>query len=176
MTWHPVLISISMTAEAMSIPSWMLSTNWWQRDARSLLTTSTGNMNPSTKTGMFGSHISEILDRNNVIYVSSAGNTAYKHYTGDFLDNGYHEHDFSGGKNQSFNFTLDRIADATVVLQWNDRFAASDNNYDLYLYDRSTGQLSGLQQQFPGRDAGSPRGPGSTRTREQQRSMQRSVS
>jgi hypothetical protein len=96
---------------------------------------------PFYEDGDVGSHLSEILGRNDVIYVSSAGNTAYKHYTGDFLDNGNHEHDFSGGKNQSFNFTLDRIADATVVLQWNDRFAASDNNYDLYLYDRNTGQL-----------------------------------
>lgn len=96
---------------------------------------------PFYEDGDVGSHLSEILSRNHVIYISSAGNTAYKHYQGDFLDNGNHEHDFSRGENQSFSFTLDRIADATVVLEWNDRFGASDNNYDLYLYDKNTGQL-----------------------------------
>jgi subtilisin family serine protease len=96
---------------------------------------------PFYEDGDVSTHIGEILSHGQVIYISSAGNTANKHYEGDFLDNGNHEHDFSGGKNQSFNFTLDRIADATVVLEWNDRFGASDNNYDLYLYDKANGQL-----------------------------------
>lgn len=96
---------------------------------------------PFYEDGDVGSHINEILSSNHVIYVSSAGNTANKHYAGAFLDNGNHYHDFSGGENRSFVFTLNRIADATVVLQWNDRFTASDNNYDLYLYDKNTGQL-----------------------------------
>jgi subtilisin family serine protease len=96
---------------------------------------------PFYENGDLGAHLGKILQTNRVVYVSSAGNTAYKHYEGDYLDNGNHEQDFSGGAHQPFNFSLDRFADATIVLQWNDPFAASDNNYDLYLYDSTTGKL-----------------------------------
>jgi hypothetical protein len=96
---------------------------------------------PFYEDGDLAAHINDTLSRNQVIYVSSAGNLAYKHYQGTFRDNGNHGHDFSGGANQSFGFTLDRIADATVVLEWNDRFGSSDNDYDLYLYNNKTGEL-----------------------------------
>ncbi len=98
---------------------------------------------PFYEDGDVNSHIRDILAKNNIVYVSSAGNLAYKHYEGDFLDNGNHYHDFSRGENQSFDFTLQPIADATVVLEWNDRFTASDNNYDLYLFDKNSGELLG---------------------------------
>ena len=96
---------------------------------------------PFYEDGDVNSHVRNVLANNNIVYVSSAGNLAYKHYEGDFLDNGNHYHDFSRGENQSFDFTLEPIADATVVLEWNDRFTASDNNYDLFLYDKNTGEL-----------------------------------
>ena len=65
------------------------------------------------------------------IYVAAAGNAAEEHYEGDFVNNGDGFHAFDGGS----DITMRLLAPSgvLVVLQWNDEFGASGNDYDLYL-------------------------------------------
>ena len=65
------------------------------------------------------------------IYVAAAGNAAEEHYEGDFVNNGDGFHAFDG----SSDITMRLLAPSgvLVVLQWNDEFGASGNDYDLYL-------------------------------------------
>jgi subtilisin family serine protease len=76
-----------------------------------------------------------------IIYVSSAGNLAEKHYQSDFLDNPLvpGAHDFgqaAGSGNDSFlPFILAPLEVITVTLQWNDPFGGAANDYDIGLFD-----------------------------------------
>ena len=65
------------------------------------------------------------------VFVSAGGNNADKHYEGQFSDdgNGYHDFDPSGAT----DIALRIGTGASVVLQWNDRFGASGNDYDLFV-------------------------------------------
>ena len=68
------------------------------------------------------------------VFVSAAGNYAQRHYEGEFVDggDGYHDFDHSGGTDIALR--IDTGDDGTsVILQWNDRFGASTNDYDLYV-------------------------------------------
>ena len=68
------------------------------------------------------------------VFVSAAGNYAQRHYEGEFVDggDGYHDFDHSGGTDTALR--IDTGDDGTaVILQWNDRFGASTNDYDLYV-------------------------------------------
>ena len=66
------------------------------------------------------------------VYVSAAGNRAERHYEGDYVDSGDDGfHAFDGSKDVAL-----RLGGSTytqVVLQWNDEFGASANDYDLFL-------------------------------------------
>ena len=66
-----------------------------------------------------------------VVFASAAGNNANKHYTGTFSDdgNGYHDFDGSGATDISLRIG----AGYSVVLQWNDQFGSSGNDYDLFV-------------------------------------------
>ena len=66
-----------------------------------------------------------------VVFASSAGNNARRHYDGQFSDdgNGYHDFDASGATDISLRIE----AGSRVVLQWNDQFGSSGNDYDLFL-------------------------------------------
>ena len=65
------------------------------------------------------------------VYVSAAGNNANKHYTGTFSadGNGYHDFDSSGATDIALRVRLSNA----FVLQWNDQFGASANDYDLFV-------------------------------------------
>ena len=65
------------------------------------------------------------------VFVSAAGNNANKHYEGQFSDdgNGYHDFDPSGAT----DIALRIGTGASVVLQWNDQFGSSGNDYDLFV-------------------------------------------
>ena len=67
------------------------------------------------------------------VFVSAAGNYAQRHYEGEFVDggDGYHDFDDSGGTDTALRIDTD---DGTaVILQWNDKFGESGNDYDLYV-------------------------------------------
>ena len=82
-----------------------------------------------------------------VFYTSSAGNQAQEHYEADYLlvnaGTGVFStaHNFgarAGGPNDAaMNFTLLAGGSVTIILQWNDPFGASTNDYDLYVLNQS---------------------------------------
>jgi len=90
---------------------------------------------PFFEDGIIASHLTSVLASNDIVYVSSAGNAGNTHYQGDYSDSGYDTHD----KFWYIDFNPD--SSATIVLQWNDEFEASGNDYDLYLCDYHTGDI-----------------------------------
>ena len=81
---------------------------------------------------------------NGVFYTSSAGNQAQEHYEGNFVASPAPNvpfHNFgaaAGGANDSaMGYTLAPGGEVTIILQWNDPFGQSGNDYDLYLYDQT---------------------------------------
>ena len=97
---------------------------------------------PFFEDGIVASHIKEVIENKGILYVSAAGNDAGRHYQGLFFDNGSGWHDFSSGTSNSRNIYVDipKGEKVTVVLQWNDSWNYSENDYDLYLYDRHSGE------------------------------------
>ena len=69
-----------------------------------------------------------------VVFASAAGNYADEHYEGDFMDggNGYHAFDGAGGSDISMRVRTP-FGGVLVILQWNDKYGASGNDYDLYV-------------------------------------------
>jgi subtilisin family serine protease len=73
-----------------------------------------------------------------VSYHSSAGNEAESHVEQDFLPigDGNGAHDFAAGGKDAFDaMIVPAGATLTCILQWNDPFGASANDYDLALLD-----------------------------------------
>ena len=90
---------------------------------------------PFFEDGIVASHIGSVLAGNDIIYVSSAGNAGDAHYQGDYRNDGYNYHD------KVWYIDFDPGSSARIVLQWNDAFGASGNDYDLYLCDYYTGDI-----------------------------------
>ncbi|MCX6122088.1 MAG: hypothetical protein NTX44_10800, partial [Ignavibacteriales bacterium] len=94
---------------------------------------------PFFEDGPVASHVASALSSNKIIYVSSAGNSGDSHYQGDYYPqpSGSSYHDFTrGGSTTLRNLYIKMTAGGTVqiVLEWNDKFGSSGNDYDLYLY------------------------------------------
>jgi hypothetical protein len=95
---------------------------------------------PFFEDGVIATHVTDVIASNDVIYVSAAGNAADKHYQGDYYNDSNDFHDFSGGTAPEYKYLYVDIppnGEVTVVLQWNDEFGSSGNDYDLYLCDMS---------------------------------------
>ena len=93
---------------------------------------------PFFEDGTIASHLTSVLASNDIVYVSSAGNAGNKHYQGDYYNDSYQFHDFSRGTEPVYKYLYANIppnGGVTVVLQWNDEFGSSGNNYDLLLYN-----------------------------------------
>ncbi len=83
-----------------------------------------------------------------VVFVSAAGNDADQHYQGLYRDtdtsnasNNLHDFGLAAGQSSDVAMRV-RIPPqqrVVFVLQWNDRFGQSSNDYDLFLFDPSTG-------------------------------------
>lgn len=75
-----------------------------------------------------------------IVYVSSAGNYAEKHYEAEYIATGSF-HDFGVAVGAASDLTMDVLlaagATLTGYLQWNDQFGTSGNDYDLLLFDDS---------------------------------------
>ena len=65
------------------------------------------------------------------VFVSAAGNSAEEHYEGDFVDGGDGYHAFDGVSDISMRVSAGLFVN--VLLQWNDPFGASANDYDLFI-------------------------------------------
>jgi parallel beta-helix repeat protein len=90
---------------------------------------------PFFEDGIIASHLTSVLVSNDIIYVSSAGNAGQRHYQGDYYNDGYNFHDFSRGFSDYLYVNIPDDGNVRVVLQWNDEFGSSGNDYDLDLYD-----------------------------------------
>ena len=66
-----------------------------------------------------------------VVFVSAAGNHAREHYEGDFVDAGDGFHAFDGSTDIAMRLNFFFLT--SMILQWNDQFGASNNDYDLYV-------------------------------------------
>src|SRR3990172_5244217 len=107
-----------------------------------------------------------------VVYVSAAGNNADEHYQSVYFDetlgddpDGNNPHDFGVAEGGESDITMPVIVFPAsffpnnfivVVLQWNDPFDGSSNNYDLFLFDdkgnlldRSVDPQTGGSQDHP---------------------------
>src|SRR5262249_43619449 len=74
-----------------------------------------------------------------VSYHSSAGNEAQQHLEQDFVATPNSTlHDFAGGAGDNTNSVVVPAGGTlTCILQWNDPFGASANDYDLFLLDQN---------------------------------------
>ena len=98
-------------------------------------------LEPFFEDGIVASHLTSVLASNDIIYVSSAGNAGQRHYQGDYYNiPSSTQHDFSRGGTTGYYLYLQMQAGGSVriVLQWNDQFGSSGNDYDLYLYNIDT--------------------------------------
>jgi len=96
---------------------------------------------PFFEDGIVAKNITTLLSGNKTVYVSSAGNAATKHYQGEFYSlGGTNWTDFSRGTNATFPSLYVNMpygSSVRIVLEWNDQFGHSGNDYDLVLYDTS---------------------------------------
>jgi PGF-pre-PGF domain-containing protein len=86
---------------------------------------------PFFQDGIVASHVEDMINSNNIIYLSSAGNDADSHYQGTYVDDGDNFH------NEFFTIHMEPESKIKVVLQWDDPFGSSSNDYDLLLYDEN---------------------------------------
>jgi hypothetical protein len=101
---------------------------------------------PFFEDGTVASHIESVLSANDIIYVSAAGNAGYTHYQGDFypLSGFATRHDFNEGGGSGTPYLYVQLSPqqtVTVILQWNDEFGGSSNDFDLELRLHSNGSL-----------------------------------
>lgn len=81
--------------------------------------------------------------RNSFIYITSAGNASMGHYQDIFNGDNNNFHDFSENEGiQSLPVYVPPNGLIQVVLQWDDRFGWSSNDYDLYLFDETYSLLN----------------------------------
>jgi len=96
---------------------------------------------PFFEDGLVATHVASVLSANNIIYVSSAGNAGDSHYQGNFFPiPSSTQHDFSGIDSYPYLYLqIPNGGTGRIVLQWNDKFGSSGNDYDLYLYSYALG-------------------------------------
>ncbi|MFP4654847.1 MAG: S8 family serine peptidase [Methanohalobium sp.] len=100
---------------------------------------------PFFEDGIVASHVANAVENNDIVYVTAAGNDGKNHYQGTYRGNKLDFH------NESFEISIAPNGSIDIVLQWNDRFGTSSNDYDLYLFktdnwemiDRSTNVQDG---------------------------------
>ncbi|WP_440951531.1 S8 family serine peptidase [Methanococcoides sp. FTZ1] len=104
-------------------------------------------LEPFFEDGVVASHVAQVIEDNELVYVSSAGNSADNHYQGLYYDNvnSPGQHDFSSGTDTFTDLYVDiePSASVIVILQWDDEFGSSDNDYDLYLVDYYSDEVLG---------------------------------
>jgi hypothetical protein len=97
---------------------------------------------PFFEDGTVASHVASVLSGHDIVYVSSAGNAGDTHYQGDYYPiTSSTQHDFSHGSSSTpyLYIHMSSGANVRVVLQWNDQFGSSGNDYDLSLIRISSG-------------------------------------
>jgi len=93
---------------------------------------------PVYEDGMIAQTIDNVVKTNNIVYISSAGNEQVNHYESTFRDfrgGGFHGFNYTTYPNESMQILLPARASILLVLQWNNRFGRSADDYDLFLLD-----------------------------------------
>jgi subtilisin family serine protease len=84
------------------------------------------------------------------VFVSATGNDADQHYQAQYQDtdpaddeNNLHNFGLAAGRASDVAMRVSIPPGRTIifVLQWNDRFGQSSNDYDLFLFNASTGEI-----------------------------------
>ncbi len=92
---------------------------------------------PFFEDGPVASHVASVIAGDDVLYVSAAGNDALSHYQGMYKS--YQSslmHDFSGnGTDPVMYVNIPAGGTVDVILQWNDQWGSSGNDYDMLLVD-----------------------------------------
>src|SRR3990172_4317386 len=112
---------------------------------------------PYFQDGMVAQAVEDAIAKG-VVYVSAAGNNADEHYQADYVDetpgddpDGNNPHDFGLAEGGASDITMPVLVFPAsfspnnfivVVLQWNDPFDGSSNDYDLFLLDDELNTLS----------------------------------
>lgn len=99
-------------------------------------------LEPFFEYGIVAQHISQVINNYGIIYVSSAGNDATEHFQGQFYNDGKGFSDFSYGTNPDVKGILMSIEPGEhidIVMQWDDPFGGSSNDYDLCMFDIVSG-------------------------------------
>jgi|GEM_PF-1101584 len=88
-----------------------------------------------------------------VTWVTAAGDHALSHWSGVYLDSdGDGIHNFSG-TDEADGLTLPDTGSVTVTMNWNDSWGASENDYDLLIYEYESGAfVAGSQREQDGND------------------------
>ena len=79
-------------------------------------------------------------EEHGIVWVKSAGNLAQRHWSGTFVDadsDGFHDFD----ADESIDITARAGSTVRLELTWDDPWAASSNNYDLFLYDSNGNEV-----------------------------------
>ncbi|MEW6181956.1 MAG: Ig-like domain-containing protein [Bacillota bacterium] len=100
-------------------------------------------LEPFFEDGVIAQHVSEVIS-NEIVYVSSAGNWVKRHYQGEYYSYAGGWHDFSHGTDPLFKtlrINIPANGQFRIVMQWNDKFGASANDYGLYLWEYGTDNL-----------------------------------
>lgn len=90
---------------------------------------------PVYEDGVIAQTVDNVVNNDNIVYTSSACNQQQDHYEGDFADNdGDGIHNFT---TTDEGMTIQLQAGATIIgiLQWNNKFGKSGDDYDLLLYN-----------------------------------------
>jgi hypothetical protein len=93
---------------------------------------------PYFEDGTVASHVKTLVSGSRLVYVSAAGNLANSHYQGGFYNGGSGFHDFSRGTDATYKDLYVHMPagySVLVVMEWNDKFGLSANDYDLGIVD-----------------------------------------
>ena len=100
-------------------------------------------LEPFYEDGTVASHIASVISANDIIYVSSAGNAGDSHYQGDFYSwsGNPNYHDFNGALTDPpfLYVNMPTLSNVIVILQWDEPFGSSGNDYNVYLYRIDSG-------------------------------------
>ncbi|QSZ68038.1 hypothetical protein RJ40_11300 [Methanofollis aquaemaris] len=93
---------------------------------------------PYFEDGYVASYVHDVVETEDLIYVSAAGNDALGHYEGVFRDDGRGSHLFSEGSNL-IRAVVEPPAEGTqsrllqIFLQWDEPWGRASSDYDLFL-------------------------------------------
>lgn len=98
---------------------------------------------PFFEDGVIAGHLAGLLATHDFVYVSATGNYARQHYQGLFRNGNEGFHDFSsnGGDRPYLYADLPAGSSIQVVLQWDEPFGRSSQDFDIFLVDTVTGDV-----------------------------------